>query len=89
MIEELNDRLVKKGIRLVVSPRVKRHIIDLGYDEKYGARPLRRAIEDELEHPLAEGILSDRYKKGTVLKTKLVDGHVNLEVEHEPAYETA
>lgn len=67
LVAELQERISKKGISLVVKPTAKRYLIKKGYDEKYGARPLRRAIQDELEHELAEGILDDKYEKGTVL----------------------
>lgn len=67
LVAELQERISKKGISLVVKPTAKRYLIKKGHDEKYGARPLRRAIQDELEHELAEGILDDKYEKGTVL----------------------
>lgn len=67
LIDELQERLVQKGLRLVVKPTAKRLLISKGYDEKFGARPLRRAIQDELEHQLADGILTDKYDKGTIL----------------------
>lgn len=68
LIDELQERLVQKGIRLVIRPTAKRYLIKKGYDEKFGARPLRRAIQDELEHQLAEGILDDVYERGSVLE---------------------
>lgn len=83
LLEELKERLVHKGIQLIVTPSVKRRILAEGYDEKYGARPLRRAMQDRLEHAIAEGILSGEYEKGTVLKATLVKGEVSINVEHE------
>jgi ATP-dependent Clp protease ATP-binding subunit ClpC len=62
LINELQDRLVRKGIHLVIKPAAKRLLIQKGYDEKFGARPLRRAIQDELEHQIADGILSGEYE---------------------------
>jgi ATP-dependent Clp protease ATP-binding subunit ClpC len=67
LIDELQERLVQKGIRLVIKSTAKRYLISKGYDEKFGARPLRRAIQEELEHPLAEGILADSYDRGSIL----------------------
>lgn len=83
LIAELQERLVRKGIHLVVANSAKRRIIDEGYDEKYGARPLRRAIQDLLEHEIAEGVLSGQYEKGTVLKATSQKGLITLHVEHE------
>ena len=83
LIDELQERLTRKGIRLVVSPSAKRYIITKGYDEKYGARPLRRAMQDILEHKIAEGILSGEYEKGTVVRATVQKGIVQLRVETE------
>lgn len=83
LVDELNDRLTAKGIHLVVTPGAKRHIIAEGYDEKYGARPLRRAIQDLLEHSIADGILSGEYDKGTVLTARVRGGTIVLDVTGE------
>jgi len=83
LLGELQERLLHKGIHLVVAASAKRFIIAHGYDEKYGARPLRRAMQDLLEHEIAEGILSGEYEKGTVLKATAQKGKIHLYVEHE------
>ncbi len=83
LVSELNARLASKGIHLVIKPSAKRLIIDKGFDEKYGARPLRRAIQDELEHGIADGILSGEYDKGTVLTASGRKGTITLDVTNE------
>jgi ATP-dependent Clp protease ATP-binding subunit ClpC len=83
LLEELQQRLVRKGIHLVVKPAAKRLIIDEGHDEKFGARPLRRAMQDCLEHQIADGILSNEYDKGTVLTATVAKGKVVMSVSHE------
>lgn len=83
LLAELQERLVRKGIHLVVEPSAKRLVIAEGYDEKFGARPLRRAIQDLLEHPIAEGILSGEYEKGTVLKINAAKGKILINVGQE------
>ncbi len=83
LLGELQDRLNHKGIHLVVHPSAKRLIIAEGYDEKYGARPLRRTLQEMLEHDIADGILSETYEKGTVLTARAVKGKVVIDVEHE------
>ncbi len=83
LIGELDERLSSKGIHLVVTPAAKRLIIEKGYDEKYGARPLRRAIQDELEHAIADGILSGEYEKGTVLTATADKGKIAVHVTSE------
>jgi ATP-dependent Clp protease ATP-binding subunit ClpC len=83
LIDELQQRLVRKGIHLVVKPAAKKFLIGKGYDEKYGARPLRRAIQDELEHLIADGILSGEYEKGSVLEANVRGGSLIVGVKCE------
>ena len=56
-IAKVQSRLIEKKISIELTKDAKELIIDTGYDEKYGARPLRRAIEQLLEDPLAEALL--------------------------------
>lgn len=83
LIDELQQRLIRKGIHLVIKPTAKRLLIEKGYDEKFGARPLRRAIQDELEHKIADGILSSEYEKGSVLEVGARKGNITVDVRHE------
>ncbi len=83
LIDELQERLVQKGIRLVIKPTAKRYLISKGYDEKFGARPLRRAIQDELEHEIAEGILDARYEKGSIIDVTARGGKLVLNIAAE------
>ena len=57
-------RLAARNLRIEFSPESKTLLIDKGYDEKYGARPLRRAVEHYLEDPLAEALLRGEVKDG-------------------------
>ncbi|MDX2775888.1 ATP-dependent Clp protease ATP-binding subunit [Streptomyces caniscabiei] len=85
LIDELQGRLIRKGIHLVMKPSAKKLLIDKGYDEKFGARPLRRAIQDELEHTIADGVLSGEYEKGSVLEISAKKGIIAVDVTHEAA----
>lgn len=82
-IEELRNRLSRKGLGLEIRASAKRHLIDLGYDSKNGARPLRRMLQTELEHVIAEGLLSDSYQKGDVLSVGMSHGTLEITVTHE------
>ena len=76
-IKKLSDRLSEKNISMVVTDEVKDFLIEEGYDEKYGARPLRRSVEKHLEDTLAEAILSGSVKEGdTGVIAELVDNEV-------------
>ena len=83
LIRELQDRIIRKGIHLVVAPSAKRLLIQKGYDEVYGARPLRRAIQDDLEHLIADGILAGTYEPGDVIEAKAEKGEVVVHVTRE------
>ena len=85
LIADLRDRLTKKGIALVVKPAAKRLLIDHGYDKLNGARPLRRVIEDELEHEIAEGVITGAFEKGAVVTASTKQGSVMVTggYEHE------
>jgi len=83
LIDELQQRLVPKAIHLVIKPSAKKILISIGYNEKFGARPLRRVIQDELEHKIADGILSGDYEKGSVLTVGAQNGEVSLSVTTE------
>lgn len=83
LLSELNDRLTKKGLSLTVTAAVKRHLVKVGHDEKFGARPLRRTLQDYLEHTVAEGIIDGRFEKGTVLEAVVKDKKVVINAKSE------
>ncbi len=59
------------GITLQVTGNVKSYIVDAAYDPKYGARPLRRMIQNKIEDGLAEEILAGRVKAGDVVEATM------------------
>jgi ATP-dependent Clp protease ATP-binding subunit ClpC len=61
---KVTKRLADKKIVLEFTLEAKQLLIETGYDEKYGARPLRRAVEHYLEDPLAEAVLRGTIKDG-------------------------
>ena len=66
MLKELSERCKSQlGITLTVRDAVKNYIVEKAYDPKYGARPLRRKIQNEIEDQLAEELLSGVVKRGT------------------------
>lgn len=60
-IDKLQMRVQQKGIQLIISKKVFQYIVDVGYDEVMGARPIKRAIETHLVNPLAKYVLSQEY----------------------------
>ena len=72
-LRNVSSRLKERELEFEFTNECKDFLIDKGYDEKYGARPLRRAVEKYLEDSLAEAILSGQIKPGEVIKVT-VDG---------------
>ena len=83
LVADLKKRLASQGLSLQLTPRVKKLLVAKGYDSRYGARPMRRVIETELEHPIAEGILAGTYQAGRVLTARASKGIVTIQAEHE------
>jgi ATP-dependent Clp protease ATP-binding subunit ClpC len=72
-ITTVYKRLRDKNLPLEVTAAAKDFLIDQGYDEKYGARPLRRAVEQHLEDPLAEELLRGDIKEGEMITVDVDD----------------
>lgn len=70
-LKEVDDKLAEKELTLQLTPAAKEFLIERGFDAKYGARPLLRTLQRELEDPLAENILVSRYAPGTVIRADL------------------
>ena len=69
MEKEIADRIKKQmDITIKMTPAAKNHILETSYDKKYGARPLRRALQNMVENQLAEEILSGRIKQSDNVK---------------------
>lgn len=82
LLGQLNQRLMAKNIAMTVSPRLRRHLVEVGYDAKYGARPLRRTIQNELEEELANQLIDGRIKRGDIIRADYRGGKVTL--THQP-----
>ncbi|MEO5884965.1 MAG: ATP-dependent Clp protease ATP-binding subunit, partial [Candidatus Limnocylindrales bacterium] len=67
MLNRVRDQLRAQQMSLEVTDAAKQHIIKLGYDVAYGARPLRRVIQNMVEDVLAEHLLLGRYEPGTMI----------------------
>ena len=77
MLKELKNRLAKQlGITLTYGDTVKNFIFEKGYDKTYGARPLKRAIQNNIEDSLAEEILAGNLRSGDQVSMTVKDGKV-------------
>jgi ATP-dependent Clp protease ATP-binding subunit ClpC len=86
-IAKFAKRLVERKITLEFTPEAKQLIIEKGYDEKFGARPLRRAVEHFLEDPFAEAILRGEVKDGEPVQV-VRDGEKLIFKQITPATDT-
>ena len=82
-LRNVSTRLKERELTFEFSKECKDFLIDKGYDEKYGARPLRRAVEKYLEDSLAEGILSGEIKPGEVIKVTVDSEAKGLEFQQD------
>ena len=76
----LKNRVISLGYGLEVSETAKDYIVDKGYDDKYGARPLKRAIQKHLEDPFAEEIINSSVEEGDLLKAEYTIGEDDLKI---------
>ncbi len=74
MLKILENRLDKMNIKISFTDNAISEIADKGFDENYGARPLRRAIQNEIEDPLSEQMLEGKVKDGAVVTCDFADG---------------
>ena len=82
MLKDLTDRCKKQmGITLIVRDSVKNYIVEKAYQPKYGARPLRRKIQNEIEDKLAEEILDGKVKKGSKVIVTTKKNEIIFETE--------
>jgi len=66
-LNEVQERLVDRNIKLIFTPEMKKLLVDKGYDPILGARPLRRSIQRSVEDPLAEEFLLNKFGDGDVI----------------------
>ncbi len=80
MLEELSTRLNSQGLKIDVADDVKEKILEKGFKPKFGARPLRRAIQSMLEDRLADFMLNEKFSEGTELAVSLDGEELKCEV---------
>src|SRR6056297_695454 len=79
--DELFARIKDLGYEIEMTKGAKDFISDKGFDQKYGARPLRRAIQKYVEDPLAEELLTGEHPEGSVIKIKMNKSRDGLEFD--------
>ena len=77
-LSKVRKRLVDKGMKLELDAAAKDFLIDKGYNPDFGARPLRRALGQFIEDPLAENLLMGEFKSGDEIQVTRVEGQDHL-----------
>ena len=77
-LQSLESRLAKMDIRLDITPAALAKVAEAGFDPVYGARPLKRAIQQEIENPLASEILSGRFAAGDTVHVAEKNGKLSF-----------
>lgn len=85
LLKELKQRVVSQmELQLKFGDAVKKLIFEKGYDKKYGARPLKRAIQTNIEDELAEAVLKGEIKRGDTVQVTVRNDKVKFVVKNEP-----
>ena len=79
-LSDLAGRIAEQGLSMRVSATAKNLLIEKGYNVDQGARPMRRAIQDFVEDPLAIGVLKHEYTEGDTISITAKDGKLSLKV---------
>jgi ATP-dependent Clp protease ATP-binding subunit ClpC len=77
-LNKVQKRLVEHNITLEVTDEAKSYLSQRGYDPDYGARPLRRVIQNEVEDVLSDGLLSGRFADNTRIRISMADGKLTF-----------
>jgi ATP-dependent Clp protease ATP-binding subunit ClpB len=77
-VDRLRQRLAERHIKLELTPEARSYLVHVGYDPHYGARPLKRAIQKEIETPLARLILEGRVREGQTVVVGVDEEHHRL-----------
>ncbi|HEY6407606.1 MAG TPA: ATP-dependent Clp protease ATP-binding subunit, partial [Ktedonobacteraceae bacterium] len=81
LLDQVRSRLSEKKIELVISDEVRELLLHEGFDEEYGARPLRRTIQTYIDDALADAVLNGVVESGQIAHLVLHDGIVVVEAQ--------
>jgi ATP-dependent Clp protease ATP-binding subunit ClpC len=84
-LRKVDKQLLTRGVRMEVTDAAKDWLGDKGYDPVFGARPLRRVIQDNIEDKLSEMLLSGDFASGDAVKVDAEEGALKIEPVREPA----
>jgi ATP-dependent Clp protease ATP-binding subunit ClpC len=89
MLSDVRHRLEEKGIGIGVESEAQAMILEKGFQPKFGARPLRRAIQSMIEDRLADSVLSGQIGRGTTVTVRVADNENIFDTGELPALDIA
>ncbi len=81
MLREVGTQLLEKGVSMEVAQEAKELIAETGFDPNFGARPLRRKIQDKIEDKLSEEYLADKFGPGDTVHVEVQDNEIVIRVD--------
>ena len=78
LLNELQSIVLDNGYVLQVSDNVREYLVENCYDPKFGARPLRRLIQDQIENILSEEFLKDSYLPGDIIELDIIENKIEI-----------
>ena len=78
---QLEAQLLDRNVTIELTKPAAEWLADKGYDDKMGARPLARVIQEHIKKPLAEELLFGKLAKGCVVRVGVKDGQIDLRLE--------
>jgi ATP-dependent Clp protease ATP-binding subunit ClpA len=79
-LRDVRSRLYDKDIAVTMTDDAKDYLAEEGYDPEFGARPLRRVLQEHIEDPLSEGILSGKYQEHDTLEVDYQDEEIIINI---------
>lgn len=80
-IQELNKRLLENGVKIELTPETHAFLETVGYDPKYGARPLKRAVNNYIADGLTTELLSKKFKTGDTVVASYIEGKISFKIK--------
>ncbi|MBI4055033.1 MAG: ATP-dependent Clp protease ATP-binding subunit [Elusimicrobia bacterium] len=84
MLQRVEAKIQDQGFKIELSPEARKHLVSIGFDPNFGARPLQRTIQKHLEDPIAEQILSKKFTPGSTIHIDFDEEHRSLTFHHKP-----
>ena len=79
-LAKVQKRMAVRGLELTVSPEARDHLIEKGFDNRTGARGVRRALEEKIEDPISEMIILNQIESGQLTHLEFENGRLSMKI---------